>query len=136
MTVAQPSTPASYFHLLRRHAYLRPRHPLIVFTPKSMLRAGRRELRRGSCTRPVRARDSRCPRPPSRYGPASLLVSGKLYWELLKHLGGDGSNIALVRLEQYYPLPAEQIGSSLARFPTPRSCGSRTSPVTKVLGAT
>ena len=38
MTVAYPSTPASYFHLLRRQAYARPRRPLIVFTPKSMLR--------------------------------------------------------------------------------------------------
>src|ERR671912_2224262 len=38
MTVAQPSTPASYFHLLRRQAYQRPRRPLIVFTPKAMLR--------------------------------------------------------------------------------------------------
>ena len=38
MTVAYPSTPASYFHLLRRQAYHRPRRPLIVFTPKSMLR--------------------------------------------------------------------------------------------------
>ena len=38
MTVAYPSTPASYFHLLRRQAYAAPRRPLIVFTPKSMLR--------------------------------------------------------------------------------------------------
>src|SRR5699024_5389885 len=38
MTVAEPSTPASYFHLLRRQAHARPRRPLIVFTPKSMLR--------------------------------------------------------------------------------------------------
>ena len=38
MTVARPSTPASYFHLLRRQAYARPRRPLIVFTPKAMLR--------------------------------------------------------------------------------------------------
>ena len=38
MTVAYPSTPASYFHLLRWHAYHEPRRPLVVFTPKSMLR--------------------------------------------------------------------------------------------------
>ena len=38
MTIAQPSTPASHFHLLRRQAYDRPRRPLVVFTPKSMLR--------------------------------------------------------------------------------------------------
>ena len=38
MTVARPSTPAYYFHLLRRQAYARPRHPLVVFTPKAMLR--------------------------------------------------------------------------------------------------
>ena len=39
MTVAYPSTAASYFHLLRRQAYARPRTPLVVFTPKSMLRS-------------------------------------------------------------------------------------------------
>src|SRR5699024_4841878 len=38
MTVVQPSTPANYFHILRRQAYARPRRPLIVFSPKSMLR--------------------------------------------------------------------------------------------------
>ena len=38
MLVAQPSTPASYFHLLREHTYRRPRRPLIVFTPKQLLR--------------------------------------------------------------------------------------------------
>ena len=46
MTVAYPSTPARYFHLLRRQAYARPRRPLIVFTPKSMLR-----LKAAACRR-------------------------------------------------------------------------------------
>ncbi len=118
MTVAQPSTPASYFHLLRRHAYVRPRHPLIVFTPKSMLRT---RAATSSVEDLVHGRfepvipDARLLHPDMVR--RVLVVSGKLYWELLKHLSGGGSNVALVRLEQFYPLPFEQIRSTLARYP-------------------
>ncbi len=60
MTVAMPSTPASYFHLLRRQAFARPRRPLVVFTPKSMLRLKAAvELGRGPDHRHVRAGQAR-----------------------------------------------------------------------------
>ena len=63
MTVARPSTPASYFHLLRRQAYARPRRPLIVFTPKAMLRLRGATSEVDDFTqRHVRAGDRRRPR--------------------------------------------------------------------------
>jgi len=111
MTVARPSTPASYFHLLRRQAYMRPRRPLIVFTPKSMLRL------RGA-TSPVADFTS------GRFEPVIddariqdkssvkrvLFMAGKLYYDLLADLEKNPNpEIALVRLEQFYPLPGDEL---------------------------
>ena len=119
MTVARPSTPASYFHLLRRQAYARPRKPLIVFTPKSMLRlrgatsdvpdftSGRfeailddpRDLDKNAVTR-------------------VLLVAGKLYYDLVNDLDKNPDpTIALVRMEQFYPLPAGRLRDVLSSYP-------------------
>ncbi|WP_082509301.1 multifunctional oxoglutarate decarboxylase/oxoglutarate dehydrogenase thiamine pyrophosphate-binding subunit/dihydrolipoyllysine-residue succinyltransferase subunit [Microbacterium sp. Leaf179] len=119
MIVARPSTPASYFHLLRRQAYQRPRRPLIVFTPKAMLRLrgatspvedfleGRfepvlddnRGVDRGAVTR-------------------VLLHAGKIHWDLRAELDKNPNpNIALVRLEQYYPAPIEELTRVLDQYP-------------------
>ncbi|WP_029149594.1 multifunctional oxoglutarate decarboxylase/oxoglutarate dehydrogenase thiamine pyrophosphate-binding subunit/dihydrolipoyllysine-residue succinyltransferase subunit [Microbacterium indicum] len=119
MTVARPSTPASYFHLLRRQAYARPRTPLVVFTPKSMLRlrgatsevadfaTGRfepvlddeRSIERGQVTR-------------------VLLHSGKIHWDLRAELAKNPDpTIALVRVEQFYPLPVEELRTVLSQYP-------------------
>jgi 2-oxoglutarate dehydrogenase E1 component len=121
--VAQPSTPASYFHLLRLHA-LSPHHrPLIVFTPKSMLRNKRAvsepEHFTGSTTfQPVlgdpggidRAKVERV-----------LLCSGKITWDLLNSREKKSDErTAIVRLEQLYPLATEQIRNELAAFPALR----------------
>ena len=119
MTVAQPSTPASYFHLLRRHAYARPRHPLIVFTPKSMLRTRAAvsavgDLVDGRFAPVISDHIDVEPQAVRRV----LLVSGKLYYELLKELAThDTADIAIVRLEQFYPLPAEEIIAAVAAYP-------------------
>ncbi|WP_460655116.1 multifunctional oxoglutarate decarboxylase/oxoglutarate dehydrogenase thiamine pyrophosphate-binding subunit/dihydrolipoyllysine-residue succinyltransferase subunit [Kribbella endophytica] len=118
LTVAQPSTPASYFHLLRRQAHAGST-PLIVFTPKSMLRT------RGA-TSPVtdltgggfepviddpRITDKSAVQ-------RTLVVSGKLYYELLAELTKTNDHaVALVRLEQYYPLPAEELRAVLDSYP-------------------
>jgi 2-oxoglutarate dehydrogenase E1 component len=119
MTVARPSTPASYFHLLRRQAYARPRRPLIVFTPKAMLR-----LRGASSAvedftngkfEPV-LDDVRVTDPSSVK--RVLLHSGKIHWDLraeLEKKPNDG--VALVRLEQYYPLPTDELQTVIARYP-------------------
>jgi len=119
MTVARPSTPASYFHLLRRQAYMRPRRPLIVFTPKSMLRL------RGA-TSPVEDFTS------GRFEPVIddtrvqdkaavkrvLFMAGKLYYDLLAELEKNPNpEIALVRLEQFYPLPGDELQRVAAQYP-------------------
>lgn len=119
MTVARPSTPASYFHLLRRQAYMRPRRPLIVFTPKSMLRL------RGA-TSPVEDFTS------GRFEPVLddariqdtaavrrvLFMAGKLYYDLLAELEKNPNpEIALVRLEQFYPLPGAELKQIADRYP-------------------
>ena len=120
MTIARPSTPASYFHLLRRQAYARPRRPLVVFTPKAMLRL------RGA-TSPAEAFTS------GRFEPVIdddrgleksrvervLLHSGKIHYDLLAELDkrDDASSFALVRLEQLYPLASDQLLPVLDRYP-------------------
>ncbi|WP_458041129.1 MULTISPECIES: multifunctional oxoglutarate decarboxylase/oxoglutarate dehydrogenase thiamine pyrophosphate-binding subunit/dihydrolipoyllysine-residue succinyltransferase subunit [Bacteria] len=119
MTVARPSTPASYFHLLRRQAYARPRRPLIVFTPKAMLRL------RGA-TSPVEAFTS------GRFEPVLdddrgidksqvkkvLLHAGKTHWDLRGELDKNPDpSIALVRLEQFYPAPIDELNAVIAEYP-------------------
>jgi 2-oxoglutarate dehydrogenase E1 component len=119
MTVARPSTPASYFHLLRRQAYARPRRPLIVFTPKAMLRL------RGA-TSPVEDFLS------GRFEPVLdddrvtdksavkrvLLHAGKIHWDLRAELDKNPNPaIALVRLEQYYPAPVDELNAIIDSYP-------------------
>ena len=119
MTVARPSTPASYFHLLRRQAYARPRRPLVVFTPKAMLRL------RGA-TSPVEDFLSGRFEPvvdDTRSIDASgvkrvLLHAGKIHWDLKAELEKNPNDaIALVRLEQYYPAPIDELRGVLERYP-------------------
>ncbi len=119
MTVARPSTPASYFHLLRRQAYARPRRPLIVFTPKSMLRL------RGA-TSPVEDFTSGRFEPvlddPNIADKAAvkrvLFMAGKIYYDLRAELDKNPNpEIALVRIEQFYPLPGAELKEIAARYP-------------------
>ncbi|MDQ1579720.1 MAG: multifunctional 2-oxoglutarate metabolism enzyme [Microbacteriaceae bacterium] len=119
MTVARPSTPASYFHLLRRQAYARPRKPLIVFTPKAMLRLRGASSDVAAFTsgkfEPV-IDDARI----TDKGSVKrvLLMAGKLYYDLLNELEKNPNpEIALVRVEQYYPLPAAQLTQAVDSYP-------------------
>lgn len=104
MTVAQPSTPASYFHLLRWHTKNAARRPLIVFEPKSMLRlraaaSGLADFTSGSF-RPLI--DDNTVANATRV----IFCSGKIYWDLVAeraNLGEDST--AIVRIEQLYPFP-------------------------------
>ena len=119
MTVAYPSTPASYFHLLRRQAYARPRRPLIVFTPKSMLRlkaasSAPEDFTTGTF-RPV------LPDPANLDGNGVtrvLLASGKVFYDLeaAREKAGDQAT-AIVRVEQLAPLPAHDIAHELNKYP-------------------
>lgn len=117
MVVARPSTPANYFHLLRRQAYARPRKPLIVFSPKSMLRlrgasSDVAEFTQGQF-RPVIG-DARVDATKTK---RIILTAGKVYYDLLNALEKRGEDrIALVRLEQFYPLPEQELLQALERF--------------------
>jgi 2-oxoglutarate dehydrogenase E1 component len=119
MTVAVPSTPASYFHLLRRQAFARPRRPLIVFTPKSMLRlksaaSGVEDLTTGTFQPVISDPTVTDPSLVDRV----LLCSGKVYYDLADSRDSQGrTDIAIARVEQLYPLPVEELRAELARFP-------------------
>jgi 2-oxoglutarate dehydrogenase E1 component len=119
MTVARPSTPASYFHLLRRQAYARPRRPLIVFTPKAMLRLRGATSNVADFTtgkfEPVlddaRVSDRSVVR-------RVVLTAGKIYYDLLAELDKRGqTDVALIRLEQFYPAPADELNAVLENYP-------------------
>ncbi len=119
MTVARPSTPASYFHLLRRQAYARPRRPMVVFTPKAMLRLRGATSEIADFTsgkfEPVIDDASIADRAAVK---RVLLHSGKIHYDLLAERDKrEISNIALVRVEQYYPLPLRELVSLVAQYP-------------------
>ena len=107
MTVAQPSTPASYFHLLRWHTKNAARRPLIVFEPKSMLRlkaaaSGLADFTSGTF-RPL-IDDSTVTN-----ATRVIFCSGKIYWDLVAERAKLGENTtAIVRVEQLYPFPIEE----------------------------
>lgn len=121
MTVAMPSSPASYFHLLRRQAYQRPRRPLIVFTPKSMLRlkAATSEVKDFTTGTFQEVVPDTLLDPAAADGVTRVLVcSGKVYYDLLaeRERRGD-TTTAIVRLEQFYPLEREQLLAAVDAYP-------------------
>jgi 2-oxoglutarate dehydrogenase E1 component len=107
MTVAQPSNPASYFHLLRWHMKNGARRPLIVFEPKSMLRlkaaaSGLTDFTTGTFQPLI---DDTSVTNATRL----IYCSGKVYWDLVAERAKLGeSSTAIVRVEQLYPFPLEQ----------------------------
>jgi 2-oxoglutarate decarboxylase len=119
MTVAYPSTPASYFHLLRRQAYQRPRRPLIVFTPKSMLRlkaaASAVEDFTSRTFQPVLPDPAA---PDAQSVTRVLLASGKVIYDLeAERTKRQDGTTAILRVEQLAPLPAEAIAQALKAYP-------------------
>lgn len=123
MTIAMPSTPANYFHLLRRHALDGIHRPLIVFTPKSMLRnkAAVSDIRdfteqkfRSVIEEPTYT-DGDGDRNQAK---RMLLCSGKLYYELAARKKKDQrDDVAIVRVEQLAPLPRRRLAETLDRYP-------------------
>ena len=119
MTVAYPSTPASYFHLLRRQAYHRPRRPLIVFTPKSMLRLKAassmpEDFTQGS----FRAVLPDMTNPKGEDVTRVLIAAGKVTWDLEAERKKRGDEqTAILHLERFYPLPGEALATELAKYP-------------------
>lgn len=117
MQVVNCTTPANFYHLLRRQVKRPFRKPLIVFTPKSLLRhascvSSLEELSQGGF-REVIDDDVVDPEMVKRV----IFTSGKLYYELLEERTKRGTSEAIVRIEQLYPYPKEQVSAVLARYP-------------------
>ncbi|GAB2726441.1 multifunctional oxoglutarate decarboxylase/oxoglutarate dehydrogenase thiamine pyrophosphate-binding subunit/dihydrolipoyllysine-residue succinyltransferase subunit [Nocardioides pakistanensis] len=116
-TVAQPSSAASHFHLLRRHSLGEEHRPLIIFTPKSMLRRKEAMSAPADFTdgtfRPVIGDDTVDPHKVERV----LLCSGRITWDLVaERAKQQDERTAIVRVEQLYPRPVAEIKAELARF--------------------
>jgi 2-oxoglutarate dehydrogenase E1 component len=126
LQVTYPTTPANYFHLLRRQVVRPWRKPLVVMTPKSLLRlpAASSSLAELSAGRFQRVIDDHGVEPSAVR--AILMCSGKVYYELVEARDEAGrDDVAVLRLEQLYPLDDALIGAALARYP-------ETAPVTWV----
>ena len=118
MQVVNCTTPANYFHALRRQVKRSFRVPLIVMTPKSL-------LRHPMCVSSIQefTKGSFMPLISDSFAEAKkvkkvLLCSGKIYYELLaKQQEEDRKDIAIIRIEQLYPLPEKQIAEVYAQYP-------------------
>ncbi len=123
MTVAVPSTPANYFHLLRRHALDGIHRPLVVFTPKSMLRnkAAVSDVKdfteqkfRSVLEEPTYEVGTGDREKVTRI----LLCSGKLYYDIVARKTKDKrDDVAILRIEQLYPLPDKRLRKTLEQYP-------------------
>jgi 2-oxoglutarate dehydrogenase E1 component len=122
MQVCVPSTPAQMFHMLRRQMLQSFRKPLVVMTPKSLLRhemsvSSLEDLTRGSFARVIDESDDFTPGQVRRL----VFCSGKVYFDLLKARRKDGiRDVALVRIEQLYPFPSEEYEAILNRYANAR----------------
>jgi 2-oxoglutarate dehydrogenase E1 component len=115
MIIVNCTTPAQYFHLLRRQAYLKNKKPLIVFSPKALLRLPQAqsclsEIVEGSFKEVVL--DTSCSDPHT-----ILFCTGKVYYDLVQEREKRGKqDIAIVRIEQLYPFPKDQIANVFSTF--------------------
>lgn len=117
--VCLPTTPAQVFHMLRRQM-LRPlRKPLIVFSPKSLLRHKQaistlEELAEGSFQTVIGEVDALDIEKVTR----AVICSGKIYYDLLKsRRNAELDNVAIIRIEQLYPFPIDELQEQLAQYP-------------------
>ena len=119
MQVCVPSTPAQVFHLLRRQMLRALRKPLIVMSPKSLLRhklavSELAEFTHGAFQSLIDEVDAIDPERVRRL----VLCSGKVYYDLLEQRRADKlADVAIVRIEQLYPFPAEEYEAALRRYP-------------------
>ncbi|WP_435822248.1 multifunctional oxoglutarate decarboxylase/oxoglutarate dehydrogenase thiamine pyrophosphate-binding subunit/dihydrolipoyllysine-residue succinyltransferase subunit, partial [Actinacidiphila alni] len=117
MTVATPTTPANYFHLLRWQVHNPHHKPLIVFTPKSMLRlkaaASKAEDFTSGQFQPVIGDSAVEPEAVRKV----VFCSGKVYYDLIAERERRGANdVAFIRIERLYPLPGVEIQSAIAPY--------------------
>ena len=122
MSVCVPSTPAQMFHMLRRQMLRAFRKPLVVMTPKSLLRhklsvSALDDLTRGSFREVIGEVDDLPPGEIERV----VFCSGKVYFDLLeRRRAAEVRNVAVVRIEQLYPFPSDACAAALARYPGAR----------------
>jgi 2-oxoglutarate decarboxylase len=116
--VVVPSTPAQYFHLLRRQMHRDIRKPLIVFTPKSLLRLPAASSAAAAFTSGHFMEVLPDPADPSPEDVRGVLLScGKVFYDLAARRDRDHiEHVALVRIEQLYPFPGDQIIQQLRRY--------------------
>jgi 2-oxoglutarate dehydrogenase E1 component len=117
MTVAVPTTPSNYFHLLRWQVHNPHHKPLIVFTPKSMLRLKAATSKTGEFTsgafQPVITDTVVDPDAVRKV----VFTSGKIYYDLVAARAAKGvTDTAFVRIERLYPLPGAELQAALAPF--------------------
>jgi 2-oxoglutarate dehydrogenase E1 component len=136
LRVANLTTPAQYFHLLRRQALVVKQRPLILMTPKSLLRLPQAtstvaELSEGEL-RPVLAEPGIDEQKVTRL----ILCTGKIYYDLVGHTDrAGGDQVAVGRVEMLYPFPERDVRALLERYPNlrelvwaqeePRNMGAR-----------
>jgi 2-oxoglutarate dehydrogenase E1 component len=136
LRVANPTTPAQYFHLLRRQAKIVKQRPLIVMTPKSLLRLSQAASRLSDLTdgqfQPVLAEPGRDDAAVTRL----ILCTGKIYYDMVGHPDRAGNErVAIGRVELLYPFPENELLEIIARYPNltelawvqeePRNMGAR-----------
>jgi 2-oxoglutarate decarboxylase len=136
LRVANPTTPAQYFHLLRRQARIAKQRPLVVMTPKSLLRLPQATSHLGELAegrfQPVLPEPGVDPAGVERL----ILCSGKVYYDLVGHADrAAATNIAIARMELLYPFPQGEVLKLVERFPKlrevvwvqeePRNMGAR-----------
>lgn len=115
--VIQPSSPAQYFHALRRQVLRQIRKPLIVMTPKSLLRNSRAVSSLAECASGSFKRVISDPEVAHEKVTRVLLCSGKVYYELMEEREKrERDDVAIVRLEQYYPLPQTELMEVLQEY--------------------
>ncbi|HEV7163447.1 MAG TPA: multifunctional oxoglutarate decarboxylase/oxoglutarate dehydrogenase thiamine pyrophosphate-binding subunit/dihydrolipoyllysine-residue succinyltransferase subunit [Solirubrobacteraceae bacterium] len=135
--VASPTTPAQYFHLLRRQARIAKQRPLVVMTPKSLLRLPQaastlKDMAEGTQFEPVLAEPGVQDEQVTRL----VLCTGKIYYDLVGHPERPShTGLVVARVELLYPFPERQILALMARYPNlsevlwvqeePRNMGAR-----------
>ena len=118
MYVADCTTPANFFHLLRRQMKTKFRKPLVVFSPKSLLRhplcvSTQDDLATGEFQETID--DTTVDKSKVK---TLVFVTGKFYYDILAERENNGRNdVALVRIEQLFPLPVEQLKAIIASYP-------------------
>ncbi|WP_424211814.1 multifunctional oxoglutarate decarboxylase/oxoglutarate dehydrogenase thiamine pyrophosphate-binding subunit/dihydrolipoyllysine-residue succinyltransferase subunit [Streptomyces sp. BI20] len=118
MTVAMPTLPSNYFHLLRWQVHNPHHKPLVVFTPKSMLRlkaaASKAEEFTTGGFRPVIGDDTVDPNAVRKV----VFCAGKVYYDLeAERIKRGDTETAIIRIERLYPLPGAELQAEIAKFP-------------------